>query len=193
MPPVAMTARAQGMASPDSSSTPVTCPFSARTSFAACPVKILAPPSLAKPTKASTMSVAWSETGNTRLPRSVLRGTPSPSKNAMVSAVEKAAMALYKNRPLPRTARIKSLLSQLLVTLHRPLPVIRTLRAGRSFFSSTATRIPRRAAKPAQSRPAAPPPMITASKWFAIKRCSPLLFRRLQTRPKSVPAWRRSG
>ena len=33
---------------PDSSSTPVTCPFSARTSFAACPVKILAPPSFGK-------------------------------------------------------------------------------------------------------------------------------------------------
>ena len=44
---------------------------------------------LTKRSRADTMSAALSLTGKTRLPRSVFRGTPSPSKNAIVSSLSK--------------------------------------------------------------------------------------------------------
>ena len=44
--------------------------------------------------KASEMSKALSDTGNTRFPRSVFSGTPRPSKNAMVDWLLKREKAL---------------------------------------------------------------------------------------------------
>ena len=52
---------------------------------------------------------------------------------------------------------------QLLVKLHRPLPVMRTFRPGREFFSIMRTLSPLLRANPAAQSPAAPPPMIITS------------------------------
>ena len=74
-------------------------------------------------------------------------------------------MALYKTSRCPRTARIKSLLSQLLVTLHRPLPVIRT--CGRAYcFSPAPPPASPPGGKTGAEQAGSSPPMITASKWF---------------------------
>ena len=57
--------------------------------------------------------------------------------------------------------------SQLLVTLHLPLPVIITFLAGRGFLSKTVTSLPLFAAAYAAISPAAPPP-ITAIFFFIL-------------------------
>lgn len=109
------------------------------------------------------MSPALSETGKTRLPRSVLSGTPSPSKKALVSAGMKRVSAPYRKRPLVGTFAMNSPISgQSLVRLQRPLPVIESLRPQTGFFSNSVTRAPACAAAPAAIIPAAPPP-ITAT------------------------------
>ena len=143
---------------PSSNSTPVQAPFS-MFSLTARPSINRAPPCLAYPTIASTISTALSDTGKTRLPRSVLSGTPLSSNSAIISCGVKAVTALYRKRPFSGTLAINSSTEQLLVTLHRPLPVIITLRAGRGLRSMTVTACPCRAAAPAAMQPAAPPPM----------------------------------
>ena len=108
---------------------------------------------------ASTISTALSDSGKTRLPRSIFSGTPCSSKKSIVSDGIKREKAPYKKRPFTGTFAIRSL-SKLhaLVTLQRPLPVIITLRAGRALRSSSSTLLPLRAAAPAAIRPAAPAP-----------------------------------
>jgi hypothetical protein len=88
-------------------------------------------------------SFALSDCGKSRLPRSVLSGSPCDSKKAMVSAGEKRLSALYRKRPSPGTLAMKVLTSQLLQRLHRPLPVMRSLRPSLSFGSSRTTLLPR--------------------------------------------------
>ena len=109
------------------------------------------------------MSKALSDTGNTRFPRSTFSGTPSASKNAMVSRGVNRVSAPYKNRPLPGMLASSVSRSQSLVTLHRPLPVIFTFLPSRSLGSSSVTAAPCRAAVMAAIRPAAPPPITTIS------------------------------
>ena len=115
-------------------------------------------------TSASTISTALSETGNTLLPRSVLSGTLQFSKKFIVSLLENAEKAEYKNLGFCGIFAIRVSISQLLVTLHLPLPVIITFLAGRSFFSSKMIFMLSSeftAALCAAISPAAPAPIIT--------------------------------
>ena len=107
------------------------------------------------------MSNDRSDTGNTRLPRSTLSGTPSPSKKSIASCPSKRENTEYKNRGFCGTWASSS--SQVLsfVTLQRPLPVMFTFLPRRSFGSSSVTYAPLRAAQIAAIMPPAPPPMTT--------------------------------
>ena len=142
--------------------TPMTLPFSVSTSFT-LPCRISTRHFFSFFQSASAMSCALSETGNTRLPRSVFSGTPSPSKKSIVSCGVKWFTAPYKNRPLPGVDSITVRGSQLFVTLQRPLPVMRIFRPSCAFFSNNRTCLPRSAAVIAAIMPAAPPPTTTAS------------------------------
>ena len=104
-----------------------------------------------------------SDTGKTRLPRSVFSATPCSSKKRMASSASKPEKALYRNRPFPGVAAIRSRTSQCLVTLHRPLPVMLSLTPRKALRSSNVTRAPYSAAVQAAIMPAAPPPMIRIS------------------------------
>ena len=100
--------------------------------------------------------------GKTLFPLSIFVSTPSSSKSAIVSYGIKAENAEYKNLGLVGTFDISSLISkQAFVTLHLPLPVIITFRAGRGFFSTTVTSSPLFALTAAAIRPDAPAPIIT--------------------------------
>ena len=99
--------------------------------------------------KAALTSKARSLTGNTRFPRSVFSGTPMDAKNAMVSRPSNREKALYKNLPFRGTLASKVCTSALLVTLHRPLPVMFSFFPSRSLGSSSVTRAPRSAAETA--------------------------------------------
>ena len=105
--------------SPSTSASPVTSPVWLRT-----------PAARQVRTSASTMSPARSDTGKTRLPRSTFNATPHPSKKVRVSCVSKPDRALYRKRGFVSTCRRNSSRSQSLVTLHRPFPVMRSLRQG---------------------------------------------------------------
>ena len=163
MPPVATIAASQGNV-PPAVRTPVILPSAVSSDVTARWIHLQ---SAQYAESARTMSDARSETGNTRLPRSVFSGTPRSSKNAMVSCGENAEWALYKNLPLRGIAARNASRSQLLVTLQRPFPVMPSLRPGRSFFSNTVTCAPASAAHPAAIMPAAPPPM-TAILFFSV-------------------------
>ena len=91
---------------------------------------------------AFTISWALSDTGKTRLPLSVLRGTPAFSKNAFVSLVSKLLIDAYRNLGFEITFFKNSLLSQSFVTLHLPLPVMASFLPRRSFFSKRVTDAP---------------------------------------------------
>ena len=112
---------------PSSSLTPRQAPSAIRSSETR-PCLIRAPPVLAYLASASAMSIALSDSGNTRPPRSVLSGTPCSSNKAMQSCGVKAEKALYRNRPPPGTWATASSAVQLLVTLQRPFPVMSSLR-----------------------------------------------------------------
>ena len=101
---------------------------------------------LSSRSSAAVMSNDRSDTGNTRLPRSTLSGTPSPSKKSMASCPSKRENTEYKNRGFCGTWASSS--SQVLsfVTLQRPLPVMFTFLPRRSFGSSSVTCAPLRAA-----------------------------------------------
>ena len=64
------------------------------------------------------------------------------AKNVMVSCGAKPEKAEYKNLPFSGTFAISVSISQLLQTLQRPLPVIISFLAGRSFFSITVISAP---------------------------------------------------
>ena len=81
-------------------------------------------------------------TGNTRFPRSVFKGQPSASRNSITRAGGYWVTALYRNRPFRGTFCKTSSTAQQLVTLHRPLPVIRSFFPRRSLRSNTSTRLP---------------------------------------------------
>ena len=83
------------------------------------------------------MSAARSLWGNTRRPRSVLRGTPSDSNSSIAADGGKAYRLEYRNRPLRRTKGRKSRTSLLLVTLQRPLPVMSSFWPGPLGLCST--------------------------------------------------------
>ena len=147
---------------PASVFTPETAPFSVR-SAAALPLTIRTPIRRSHASKASAMSFALSDTGNTRLPRSVLSGTPNSSKNAMARSGGKAVTALNKNFGFRGTFARKSRTAQAFVTLQRPFPVMRSLRPRRFCPSRSVTRAPASAAVPAAIIPAAPPPITITS------------------------------
>ena len=71
--------------------------------------------------------------------------------------------AEYKKRGLRRTFFKNSSGPQLLVTLHRPLPVMSSFLPGASICSRTVTRLPACTAAPAANSPAAPAPMMIQS------------------------------
>ena len=114
--------------SPFTSASPVTSPVWLRT-----------PAARQVRTSASAMSPARSDTGKTRLPRSTFNAMPHPSKKVRVSCVSKPDRALYRKRGFVSTCRRNSSRSQSLVTLHRPFPVMRSLRQGRSPRSRRST------------------------------------------------------
>ena len=126
-PPVQMTALAHSI-SPRSVATAQTAPLSSVRMCLARSLSTLTPFLRASSARASAMSSALSDSGNTRFPRSVFRATPRPSNSAFVSEVPNLCMALCKKRPSPGMAEMNSRASQSLVTLQRPLPVIRSLR-----------------------------------------------------------------
>ena len=149
----------------------------------ACPCKILILSFLAELTRASTISAALSDCGKTRFPLSVLSGTPAVSKKSIVSAEEKEEKAEYKNLPFFGVLAISVSKSQLLVTLHLPLPVIISFLPHRSFFSMTETLLPFLAAVTAAIRPAAPPPITTV---LFIKFYIPYIFGGFQGFSKEI-------
>ena len=69
-------------------------------------------------------SLAWSDTGKTRFPRSTLTGREKRSHSDIISSGENDQMAPVRNFP-PRTTFSKnSSGGQSLVKLHLPFPVI---------------------------------------------------------------------
>ena len=130
---------------PDAVITPVTAPASVKISFAATRTT-RTPAAFTARASASATSLALSETGNTRPPRSVLSGTPSDSNSTIVSRGDRRLSALYKNLPSPGICRSSVCTSQSFVTLQRPLPVMRTLRPSVRFGSSSTTSPPPQAA-----------------------------------------------
>ena len=111
----------------------------------------------------SAMSLALSETGNTRSPRSVLSGTPASSKNSFTASGGKAYSELLRKRALVHTFSRNSCGALSFVTLHRPFPVMRSFFPVFPFGSRTVTESPRRAAVIAVISPAAPAPAIITS------------------------------
>lgn len=75
---------------------------------------------------AVTISSARSLTGKTRFPRSVFKATPCCSKKSMTSCGEQRDNALYRKERLVGICSRKSCCEQLLVTLQRPFPVMRS-------------------------------------------------------------------
>lgn len=89
--------------------------------------------------------------------------TPWRSKKRIVARLLNSAKAGAKNSALVRTCEANSSAGRALVTLQRPLPVMRTLRPDFSIFSISSTRRPARAAVPAAIMPAAPAPTTMTS------------------------------
>ena len=89
--------------------------------------------------------------------------TPIRSKKRIVARLLNSAKAGAKNSAFARTCSANSSAGRALVTLQRPLPVMRTLRPDFSIFSSSNTRNPLRAAVPAAIIPAAPAPTTITS------------------------------
>ena len=108
--------------------------------------------------RASMISAALSETGKTRFPRSTFNLTPRSSKKSMVAWASNRDRALYKNLPLRGMEAIISSSEQWLVTLHRPFPVMYSLRPTFSLGSTSTTWAPPLAAEMAAIIPAAPAP-----------------------------------
>src|SRR5690554_4167031 len=88
----------------------------------------------------------------------------------MMSLEKKEENALRKKRPFGYTCFINSLIGASFVILHRPLPVIRSLRPSRLIFSNTNTLPPNSAARPAANNPAGPAPITITSKLFITQR-----------------------
>ncbi len=109
------------------------------------------------------MSQALPLRGKTRSPRSMSSFTPIRSKKRIAARLLNSANAVAKNAAFVRTCEANSSGGRALVTLHRPLPVMRTLRPDFSIFSSSSTRSPLRAAVPAAIMPAAPAPTTITS------------------------------
>jgi hypothetical protein len=78
--------------------------------------------------------------------------------------IEEPAEGMAKKPGLGDISFMYSSKVRMLVRLHRPLPVIRSLRAGFSIFSSKTTLAPSIDALPAASSPAGPPPITAMSK-----------------------------
>ena len=131
---------------------PNTCAFKMLTSFLR-----------QRDTSRSATSLALSDTGNTRLPRSVFRGSPLPENHRMTACGGKADRALYRKRPSPGIFESTSRTSQSFVRLQRPLPVMRSLRPSFLFLSTSVTDAPSSAAETAAISPAAPAPITTTS------------------------------
>ncbi len=110
--------------------------------------------------KAFTISLDWSDTGNTLCPRSTFSGTPASSKNACTCVLENRLKAVYKNFPLCKKLAIISSRSLAVVTLQRPFPLMSIFLPSRSFFSKSVTVAPCSAAVMAAIIPLAPPPII---------------------------------
>ena len=161
MPPQAMRTADERYSSPPAF-TPHTAPFSVSI-FVTILFMTLTPSFFISRARASAMSLALSLTGNTLLPRSVFSGTPSSSKKLMVHSASKPANELYIKRGLTGIFFICSSEGLLLVTLQRPLPVMRSFLPSFSFFSKSSTVLPKRAAFTAAKQPAAPPPIIIVS------------------------------
>ena len=88
------------------------------------------------------MSDDFPEAGNTLLPLSVTRGTPSSSKNSFVSAEEKDHTAPRRNFSPCTTPSRNSAGGRSAVRLHLPLPVMNSFLPVFSFFSSSVTSAP---------------------------------------------------
>ena len=152
-----MTASASSFA-PSARRTPSNTPSSITS---ACTVVLIRTSTLRSRRYFSMASTTWtarSLCGKTRLPRSILSGTPSLSKNAITSALSKARRLLLRNLPFPTTFLMMSGISSALVTLQRPFPVIIILRPTRGIFSSRVTLPPCSAAAAAAIIPAGPAP-----------------------------------
>ena len=74
--------------------------------------------------RASIISAARSDWGNTRFPRSTFRATPRWRNHACTSPGVKREAALYKKRLFRGMLSSSSSTEQSFVTLHRPFPVI---------------------------------------------------------------------
>ena len=111
----------------------------------------------------STISCAWSLCGNTLSPRSTFSAQPRAVKKSQTARLSNAARLEYINFGLRRIcARISSRLLSV-VTLQRPLPVMRILRPQRPIFSRSTTCAPAPAAANAAIMPLAPPPITMIS------------------------------
>ena len=156
MPPVARITRGARKVSP-SVSTPATRPFSI-SSCRALPRRTSTPRPRIQSSSARVTSSARSDTGKTRFPRSVFRGTPRSSKKDFTASGGKPQTLLYRNRPPVGTFFSTSSGPQSLQTLQRPFPVIRSFFPNSRLRSSRSTRFREAAAVPAENIPAAPPP-----------------------------------
>ena len=102
--------------------------------------------------EAPDTSKAQSDAGKTRFPRSVFSGTPSSSKKAIVIPAPEAGKGTVKKASVTGDiGPAGSSVEQLLVTLHRPLPVIFSFFPSRSLGSSSVDL--RAAARPPQWPP----------------------------------------
>ena len=110
-------------------------------------------------TSAAITSFAFPFAGNTRPPRSATVSSPCSRKNRSRSSFVNCCNALNKNFPFPGMLGINSFISQELVILHLPFPVIIIFFPGSPIRSSTITFAPCRAAVMPAIRPAAPPPI----------------------------------
>ena len=99
--------------------------------------------------------------GYTLLPRSSTSGTFRCSKNAISCVLNIWAKQLRTQRLSGPMWVMKSFNGAVLVRLHRPLPVMRSLRPAWSIFSTNTTSAPCSAAATAAIMPAAPAPTIT--------------------------------
>ena len=140
--------------------TPTTRPWASRSS-SALPRRRTTPSFFRAKNKASITSAARSEQGKTRPPRSVFRGTPKASKYSITAAGGNRVTALYRKRPFRVTCASTPSGVVLLVRLHRPLPVMYSLRPSFSLGSRSTTAAPARRAASAAIIPAAPPPTTT--------------------------------
>ena len=118
--------------------TPTTRPWASRSS-SALPRRRTTPSFFRAKNKASITSAARSEQGKTRPPRSVFRGTPKASKYSITAAGGNRVTALYRKRPFRVTCASTPSGVVLLVRLHRPLPVMYSLRPSFSLGSRSTT------------------------------------------------------